>query len=196
VSYLSILITFIFIDNVILSKLLGLCPFIGVSKKNNTAIRMGIAVVFVMGMSSLLTWAVYNLILLPLGLDYLRIVAFILVITVFVQLVEMLIAKIAPPLYMSAGIHLPLIATNCAVLGVCLISIENRYNMVESFTAGCAGGIGFMIVLILISAIREKLETEWVPKPFRGMPIAFITAGLMSLAFMAFDKVMLHNIIR
>ncbi len=195
-KYVSILITLVFIDNFILAKFLGLCPFIGVSKKMDSAVGMGIAVTFVMAMASLVAWAVYNLVLVPLGLEFLKTVAFILVIASFVQFAEMVIQKFAPPLYKALGIYLPLITTNCAVLGVALIAVvENKYNAMESFVAGCAGGIGFTIAIVLMASLREKYETEWIPKPLRGMPIAFITAGLMALAFMAFDRVMLGNLL-
>jgi electron transport complex protein RnfA len=193
-TYIAILITLIFVENFILSKFLGLCPFIGVSKKMDSAIGMGLAVTFVMAMASLVTWAVYNFLLLPNGLTFLRTVTFILVIAAFVQFVELIIQKFSPPLYKALGIYLPLITTNCAVLGVAVIAQENKYNAMESFVAGCAGGIGFTIVIILMSTLREKYETEWIPKPLRGMPIAFITAGLMALAFMAFDKAMLKGL--
>jgi Na+-translocating ferredoxin:NAD+ oxidoreductase subunit A len=194
-TYISILITFIFIDNFILSKFLGLCPFIGVSKKMDSAIGMGVAVIFVMSMASLVTWAVYNLFLVPLGLEFAKTVSFILVIAAFVQFAELVIRKFSPPLYRALGIYLPLITTNCAVLGVALIAVEKHYNAIESFVAGGAGGIGFTIAIILMSSLREKFETEWIPAPLRGMPIAFITAGLMALAFMAFDKVMLKGLL-
>jgi Na+-translocating ferredoxin:NAD+ oxidoreductase subunit A len=194
-TYISILITLIFIENFILAKFLGLCPFIGVSKKMDSAIGMGIAVTFVMGMASIVTWAVYNLFLVPLHIEFLKTVSFILVIAAFVQFVEMVIQKLSPPLYKSLGIYLPLITTNCAVLGVALIAVERHYNAFESFVAGCAGGIGFTLAIVLMAALREKFETEWIPKPLRGMPIAFITAGLMALAFMAFDKAMLKNLL-
>ena len=194
-TYVGILITFAFIENFILTKFLGLCPFIGVSRKIDSAVGMGFAVIFVMSLASLITWAVYHLILIPLNLAFLQTITFILVIATLVQLVEMFIQKVSPPLYKALGIYLPLITTNCAVLGIALIAVRSDYNALESFVAGLSAGIGFLIAILLMSALREKFETEWIPKPFRGIPIAFISAGLMALAFMAFDKALLKNLI-
>ncbi len=194
-TYIGIIITFVFINNFILTQFLGLCPFIGVSKNMEPAIGMGFAVIFVMSIASLITWIIYNWILVPLGITYLQTITFILVIAALVQLVEMTIQKTAPPLYKALGIYLPLITTNCAVLGIALIAVRSNYNALESFVAGFSAGVGFMLALLLMSSIREKLDTEWVPKPFRGVPIAFVTAGLMALAFMAFDKALLRNLI-
>ncbi len=194
-TYVGIIITFVFINNFILTQFLGLCPFIGVSKNMEPAIGMGFAVIFVMSIASLITWMIYTWILVPLGIMYLQTITFILVIAALVQLVEMTIQKTAPPLYKALGIYLPLITTNCAVLGIALIAVRSNYNALESFVAGFSAGVGFMLALVLMSAIREKLDTEWVPKPFRGVPIAFVTAGLMALAFMAFDKALLRNLI-
>ncbi len=194
-TYVGIIITFVFINNFILTQFLGLCPFIGVSKNMEPAIGMGFAVIFVMSIASLITWMIYTWILVPLGIIYLQTITFILVIAALVQLVEMTIQKTAPPLYKALGIYLPLITTNCAVLGIALIAVRSNYNALESFVAGFSAGVGFMLALVLMSAIREKLDTEWVPKPFKGVPIAFVTAGLMALAFMAFDKALLRNLI-
>jgi len=196
IKLLGIFITFVFIENFILTKFLGLCPFIGVSKKMDSAIGMGFAVIFVMSISSVVTWFVWNILLINLGLKFLKTVAFILVIATLVQFVEIIIQKISPPLYKALGIYLPLITTNCAVLGVALIAVVNeKYNIIECFFAGFSAGVGFMLAILLMSSLREKYETEWIPKPFRGIPIAFITAGLMALAFMAFDKALLTNIL-
>jgi electron transport complex protein RnfA len=194
-SYIGIIITFVFINNFILSQFLGLCPFIGVSRKTDSAIGMGFAVIFVMSMASLATWAVYRLILVPLKIEYLQTISFILIIAALVQLVEMVIIRISPPLYKALGIYLPLITTNCAVLGIALIAVRSDYNALESFVAGIAAGLGFLLAIVVMSTIRERLDQEWVPKPFRGVPIAFITAGLMALAFMAFDKALLKNLL-
>jgi len=194
-TYLGILITFVFVNNFILTQFLGLCPFIGVSKNMESAVGMGFAVTFVMAIASLATWFIYNLILIPLGLEYLQTISFILVIASLVQLVEMVIQKISPPLYKALGIYLPLITTNCAVLGIALIAVRSGYNALESFVAGFAAGLGFLLAILLMSTIREKLDMEWIPKPFKGVPIAFITGGLMALAFMAFDKALLNNLI-
>ncbi len=194
-SYVGIIITFVFINNFILTQFLGLCPFIGVSRKMDSAVGMGFAVIFVMSMASLATWVVYRLILVPLHIEYLQTISFILIIAALVQLVEMVITKVSPALYKALGIYLPLITTNCAVLGIALIAVRNEYNALESFVAGIAAGIGFLLAIVVMSSIREKLDREWVPKPLRGVPIAFITAGLMALAFMAFDKGLLNNLV-
>jgi electron transport complex protein RnfA len=195
VSYIGIIITFVFINNFIFTQFLGLCPFIGVSRKIDSAVGMGFAVIFVMSIASLVTWLIYNLALIPLNLEFLQTITFILVIATLVQLVEMIIQKISPVLYKALGIYLPLITTNCAVLGIALIAVRKNYNAFESFVAGFAAGVGFLLAILLMSSIREKLDSEWVPKPFRGVPIAFVTAGLMALAFMAFDMGLLKNLI-
>lgn len=194
-TYIGIIITFVLIENFILTQFLGLCPFIGVSRNIDSAVGMGFAVIFVMSMASLTTWAVYNFILLPLGLAYLQTITFILIIATLVQFVEMVIQKISPPLYKALGIYLPLITTNCAVMGIALIAVRKEYNAFESFVAGFAAGVGFLLAILVMASLREKLDLEWVPKPFKGIPIAFVTAGLMALAFMAFDKALLKNLI-
>ena len=194
-SYLAIIITYVFISNFILTQFLGMCPFIGVSKNVESAVGMGFAVTFVMGLASLVTWAIQFYILVPFNIVFLQTITFILVIAALVQFVEMVIQKIAPPLYKALGIYLPLITTNCAVLGIALISVRSSYNAIESFLAGISGGLGFLLAILIMSTIREKLDSEDVPKVFRGIPIAFITAGLMAMAFMAFDKALLKNLI-
>ena len=173
---------------------MGLCPFIGVSKNSESAIGMGVAVTFVTAIASVVCWAVHEFLLAPFGLEYLRTIAFILVIASLVQLVEMVIRKMSPGLYKALGIYLPLITTNCAVLGIAIINIDNSYNLLESFLAGLAAGLGFTMAIILMSNIREKLEMTPVRKVFQGVPIAFISAGLMALAFMMFDKSLLTNL--
>ncbi|TVR60134.1 MAG: RnfABCDGE type electron transport complex subunit A [Spirochaetaceae bacterium] len=194
-TYIGIIITFVFINNIILNQFLGLCPFIGVSKNVESAVGMGFAVTFVMSLASLTTWMIHNVVLIPLGIEFLQTITFILVIAGLVQLVEMVIQKISPPLYKALGIYLPLITTNCAVLGIALIAVRNEYGAIESFVAGFAAGVGFLLAILLMSTLREKLDTEWVPKFLRGTPIAFITGGLMALAFMAFDVALLRNLI-
>lgn len=194
-SYIGIIITFVFINNFILTQFLGLCPFIGVSKKVESAIGMGFAVTFVMAMASIATWIIYNYVLIPLNITFLQTITFILVIAALVQFVELVIQKISPALYKALGIFLPLITTNCAVLGIAIINVRNNYNPLESFIAGIAAGLGFLLAILLMSTIRVKLDSEWVPKPFRGVPIAFITGGLMALAFMAFDNALLNNLL-
>ena len=193
-SYLGIVITYVFVQNFILVQFLGLCPFIGVSKNSESAIGMGVAVTFVTAIASVVCWAVHTFLFAPFGLEYLRTIAFILVIAALVQLVEMVIRKMSPGLYKALGIYLPLITTNCAVLGIAIINIDNGYNLLESFLAGLSAGLGFTMAIILMSNIREKLDMTPVRKVFRGVPIAFISAGLMALAFMMFDKSLLTNL--
>ncbi|MCD6397781.1 MAG: electron transport complex subunit RsxA [Spirochaetaceae bacterium] len=194
-SYIGIIITFVFINNFILTQFLGLCPFIGVSKNVESATGMGMAVTFVMALASISTWIIYNYILIPLNIEFLQTITFILVIAALVQFVELVIQKISPALYKALGIFLPLITTNCAVLGIALINVRNNYNALESFIAGIAAGLGFLLAILLMSTIRVKLDSEWVPKPFRGIPIAFVTGGLMAMAFMAFDNALLNNLL-
>ena len=194
-SYIGIIITYVFISNFILTQFLGMCPFIGVSKNVESAVGMGFAVTFVMGLASLVTWIIQHYILVPLNIVFLQTITFILVIAALVQFVEMVIQKIAPPLYKALGIYLPLITTNCAVLGIALIAVRTNYNAMESFVAGIAGGLGFLLAILIMSTIREKLDSEDVPKSFKGIPVAFVTAGLMAMAFMAFDKALLKNLI-
>lgn len=193
-SYLAILLTYVFINNFILVKFMGLCPFIGVSKNSESAIGMGLAVTFVTGTASIVCWCVYYGLLVPLELEYLKTIAFILVIASLVQLVEMVLKKMSPSLYKALGIYLPLITTNCAVLGIAIINVDKAYNLLESFVAGISAGLGFTLAIILMSDIRESLELKPVRKSFRGVPIAFISAGIMALAFMAFDSSLLSNL--
>lgn len=193
-SYIGIIITYVFIQNFILAQFMGLCPFIGVSKNSESAVGMGMAVTFVTAVASVVCYAVYTYLLVPFGLEYLETISFILVIAALVQMVEMVIRKMSPALYKALGIFLPLITTNCAVLGIAIINIDEGYNMLESFFAGLAAGLGFTLAIILMSNIREKLDTTPVRKVFRGVPIAFISAGLMALAFMGFDSSLLTNL--
>jgi electron transport complex protein RnfA len=194
-TYIAIFITYIFVNNFILSQFLGLCPFIGVSKSSESAIGMGMAVTFVMGIASIMTYLVYHLVLLPLNLAYLQTLSFILVIAALVQFVELIVQKNSPALYQALGIFLPLITTNCAVLGIAIMNINENYNLMESFSAGVAAGLGFTLALILMSNIRERLDLHPVRKAYSGVPIAFISGGLMALAFMAFDKSLLTNLL-
>ena len=193
-SYIGILITYIFVQNFILVQFLGLCPFIGVSKNSESALGMGMAVTFVTSVASVVCYMVYTFLLAPFALEYLRTITFILVIAALVQLVEMVVRKISPSLYKALGIFLPLITTNCAVLGIAILNIDSGYNLLESFFAGLAAGLGFTLAIILMSNIREKLDMTPVRKSFQGVPIAFISAGLMALAFMAFDKSLITNL--
>lgn len=194
-TYLGIILTYVFVSNLVLSQFLGLCPFIGVSKNTESAVGMGFAVTFVMSLATLITWGLQHFILIPLNIVFLQTVTFILVIASLVQLVEMAVRKYSPPLYQALGIYLPLITTNCGVLGIALISVNKNYGAMESFLAGLSAGIGFLLALLLMSGIRERLDTEKVPKYLKGTPIAFISGGLMALAFMAFDKALLSNLI-
>lgn len=193
-SYIAIFLTYVFINNFILVQFMGLCPFIGVSKNSESAIGMGLAVTFVTGVTSVVCWIAYYGVLKPLGLEYLQTITFILVIAALVQLVEMVIRKISPALYKALGIFLPLITTNCIVLGIAIINITESYNLLESFVSGISAGLGFTLAIILMSNIRERLSLTPVRSVFKGVPIAFITAGLMALAFMAFDKSLLANL--
>ncbi len=186
-TLLSIAIGAILVNNFILSQFLGICPFMGVSKKMDTALGMGIAVTFVMGVASAVTYAV-NLLLVRLGLDYMQTVAYILVIAALVQLIEMFLQKSVPALYSALGIYLPLITTNCAVLGVALQNTQNSYNFIESVVYGVTGGLGFTLAIILFASVRERLESSSdCPKCFEGFPLALISAGLIALAFMGFQ---------
>ena len=194
-SFIAIIITYVFINNFILNQFMGMCPFIGVSKDYESAIGMGFAVTFVTSVASLTTWCIQHFLLVPFGLTYLQTITFILVIAALVQFVEMVVRKVSPSLYKSLGIFLPLITTNCAVLGIAIIAVGKNYNAIESFVAGFAAGLGFLLAIVLMSCIREKLADTDIPKPFKGVPIAFITASLMALAFMAFDAALLNNLI-
>ncbi|MEG2378200.1 MAG: electron transport complex subunit RsxA [Clostridia bacterium] len=186
-SIFSIALSAILIENFVLVKFLGICPFLGVSKKSDTAIGMGLAVVFVMTVGSAATYAVDHLLLRPMHLEYMQTVAFILVIAALVQFVEMVLQKLLPSLHKALGIYLPLITTNCAVLGVALLSAQSDYNFIASVVYGLSGGLGFCLAITLFSTIRERLEFSDYPKCFEGFPIALITAALMSLAFMGFQ---------
>ncbi len=186
-SLISIFIVAIFIENFVLNQVLGLCPFIGVSNKIDSAVGMGLAVTFVMVMAGVATWAIQAFLLVPLQLEYLQTISFILVIASLVQFVEMVIRKTAPALYQSLGVFLPLITTNCAVLGVALINIKKNYGLVESAVNSFGGGLGFFFALIIMAGIRERLDISEVPEAMRGAPIAFVTAGLLATAFMGFS---------
>jgi len=183
---LSISLGAILVNNFILVQFLGICPFMGVSKKMDTAVGMGFAVIFVMGLASGICYFI-NLLLNSLGLGFMQTVAFILVIAALVQLVEMFLQKAMPSLYEALGVYLPLITTNCAVLGVALLNAQNNYNFIESVVYGVTGGMGFLLAIVLFASIRERLEmVAEPPKCFKGFPIALITAGLMALAFGGF----------
>ena len=186
-SLFSISLSAILAENFILVKFLGICPFMGVSKKSDTAIGMGVAVIFVMAIASAATWAVDHYLLAPYDLGYMQTVAFILVIAALVQFVEMFLQKVIPSLYQALGIYLPLITTNCAVLGVALLNIQNGYTFIESVVYGVMGGVGFTVAIVLFASVRERLEDCDCPKCFKGFPIALIAAGLLALSFMGFS---------
>lgn len=185
-EYALILVGTVLVNNFVLVKFLGLCPFMGVSKKLETATGMGLATTFVLTLSSVTAWLVNEYMLVPLGIEYLRTIAFILVIAVVVQFTETVMHKTSPVLYQVLGIFLPLITTNCAVLGVALLNLQEQRTFVESAVYGFGAAVGFSLVLALFAAIRERVDVADVPEPFQGSAIALITAGLMSLAFMGF----------
>ena len=184
---LSITLGAILANNFIFSQFLGCCPFLGVSKKVDTAVGMGVAVTFVMGLASAVCFVVNKYILIPLDLAYMQTVAFILVIASLVQFIEMFLQKAMPALYTALGVYLPLITTNCAVLGVVLLNVQNGDNFIESVVYGITGGLGFLLAIVLFASIRERLVFADYPKCWDGFPIALITAGLMALAFMGFS---------
>lgn len=186
-SILGIILSAILTENFILVKFYGICPFMGVSKKTDTALGMGMAVTFVMAIASAACWAVNELILIPLELTYMQTVAFILVIAAIVQVVEMFLKKSVPALYQALGVYLPLITTNCAVLGVALVNVQKEYGFLLSVLNGAAGGLGFTLSIVLFASIRERMDEDDVPQSFRGFPIALIAAGLLALAFMGFS---------
>ena len=185
-AILGILIAALLSQNFILVKFYGICPFMGVSKKIDTALGMGVAVTFVMALASAVCWIV-NLLLVTLGLEYMQTVSFILVIASLVQVVEMFLKKFVPALYKALGVFLPLITTNCAVLGVVLINVQNGYNFLISIVNGTAGGLGFTLAIVLFASVRERVDKADPPECFKGFPIALITAGLLALAFMGFS---------
>ena len=186
-SLLAISLGAILTNNFIVSQFLGCCPFLGCSSKVDTATGMGIAVVFVMGLASAICWVIYTYILVPLQLAFLNTLAFILVIAALVQLVEMFLKKSVPSLYSALGIYLPLITTNCAVLGVVLLNVQNNYNFIESLVYGITGGLGFMLAIVLFASVRERIAFSDYPECFEGFPICLVSAGLVALAFMGFS---------
>ena len=185
----TILFTAALVNNFVLSQFMGICPFLGVSKKVETAAGMGGAVVLVITIASLCTSILYNYLLVPAQLEYLNTIVFILVIAALVQFVEMVLKKMMPALYKSLGVYLPLITTNCAVLGVALLSVQNEYGVLESVVNGIGASLGFLLAIVLMAGIREKLENSNIPEAFKGTPIVLITAGLMAIAFCGFGGV-------
>lgn len=187
VSYFAIIIGAIFVNNVVLAQFLGICPFLGVSSKVDTSLGMGAAVTFVMALASIVVWLIQTYILVPLGIEFMQTIVFILVIAALVQMVEIVLKKVSPALYQALGIFLPLITTNCAVLGVAILMIQKEYNLLQSFVFSVSTAIGFAVALVIFAGLRERIEFEDVPKPFRGVPIALITASLLAMAFMGFS---------
>ena len=186
-NILSISLGAILIDNFIFSQFLGCCPFLGCSSKVDTATGMGLAVIFVMGLASAICWVVDTYILVPLGLAFLETLAFILIIAALVQFVEMFLKKMVPSLYSALGIYLPLITTNCAVLGVVLLNVQNHYGFIESVVYGVTGGVGFLLAIVLFASVREKVDFADYPECFEGFPICLVSAALLALAFMGFS---------
>ncbi len=190
-TYFYLIIGAIFVNNFVLCQFLGICPFLGVSKKTDTALGMGIAVIFVMGIASIFTWLIQKLLVVA-GIEYLQTIAFILVIAALVQLVEMVLKKFMPSLYSALGVYLPLITTNCAVLGVAILNVQTYgvaegISLLQSFLNGVFSGCGFTLSILLLAGIRERMDITLVPKPFRGFPITLITASIMAMAFTAFS---------
>jgi electron transport complex protein RnfA len=185
-EFLLLMVSAILVNNILLLRFLGNCPFLGVSRRMDTATGMGLAVIFVLTLAGMITWLVYHYLLVPLSIEYLRTIAFILVIATLVQFVEMVIQKTAPPLYEALGIYLPLITTNCAVLGVAIINIDERYELITAIFFSFASACGFALALVLMAGLRERFALVAIPKPFEGTAIGLVTAGLIALAFSGF----------
>ena len=185
----SIFFTMILVDNYVLSKFLGICPFLGVSKKLDSAVGMSLAVTFVMVMATAATWPIQKLILDPNGMGYLQTIVFILIIATLVQLLESFLKKFIPSLYAALGVYLPLITTNCAILGVTILNIDNGYNFIESIVCAAGAGIGFLLAMVLFSGVRRKVEAAKPPKCFEGLPITLVAAAMTSMSFMGFGGI-------
>ncbi|MBD5231244.1 MAG: RnfABCDGE type electron transport complex subunit A [Bacteroidales bacterium] len=188
-TYISIIITAIFINNIVLAQFLGICPFLGVSKRTDSALGMGAAVTFVITMATLVTWCLQTYVLDPLDLGFLQTILFILVIAALVQMLEIIIRKIAPALYMSLGVFLPLITTNCAVLGVAILVVQKGFTLGESLTYAVATSVGFALAMWIFAGIREQLALTAVPKQMKGVPLALVGAGILAMAFMGFSGI-------
>lgn len=188
-SYLSIFIAAIFVNNIVLSQFLGICPFLGVSKKTSTALGMGLAVMFVMTLSSIVTYLIYHNFIIKYSLEFMTTVVFILVIASLVQIVEIILRKVSPALYQALGIFLPLITTNCAVLGIALLTVQKNMGLTQSIAYSLANAMGFTLAIVLFAGMRERLAKSKLPQALQGTPIALITAGLLSMAFMGFSGV-------
>ena len=188
-NLMYILVTSVLVENVVLAKFLGCCPFLGVSKKLDSAVGMSSAVIFVMLMATAVTWPIYTYLLAPNGLDYLQTIVFILVIAALVQMVEFILKKYMKSLYKALGVYLPLITTNCAVLGCTLLNLENHYNFLESLVNALGSGLGFMLAMVLFAGVRSKMESVEFPKSFQGIPITLVAASIVSISFMGFASV-------
>ena len=186
-SYFAIIIGAIFVNNVVFAQFLGICPFLGVSSKVDTSIGMGAAVTFVMALSSIVAWSIQEFILVPFQIEYMQTIVFILVIAALVQMVEIVLKKVSPSLYQALGIFLPLITTNCAVLGVAILMIQKEFTLLQGVVYNVATAIGFALALIIFAGLRERIEFEEAPKAFQGVPIALITASILAMAFMGFS---------
>ena len=186
-SYFAIIIGAIFVNNVVLAQFLGICPFLGVSSKVDTSLGMGAAVTFVMALTSIVAWAIQKYILVPLHIEYMQTIVFILVIAALVQMVEIVLKKVSPSLYQALGIFLPLITTNCAVLGVAILMIQKEFNLLQSFAYSVATAVGFALALVIFAGIRERLELDDMPKAMKGIPISLIVAAILAMAFMGFS---------
>ena len=186
-SYFAIIIGAIFVNNVVLAQFLGICPFLGVSSKVDTSLGMGAAVTFVMALTAIVAWSIQRFILVPLGIEYMQTIVFILVIAALVQMVEIVLKKVSPSLYQALGIFLPLITTNCAVLGVAILMIQKEFNLLQSFTYSVSTALGFALALVIFAGIRERLELDDMPQAMQGIPIALITAAILAMAFMGFS---------
>ena len=185
-SYFAIIIGAIFVNNVVLAQFLGICPFLGVSSKVDTSLGMGAAVTFVMALASIVAWSIQEFILVPLHIEYMQTIVFILVIAALVQMVEIVLKKVSPSLYQALGIFLPLITTNCAVLGVAILMIQKEFNLLQSFTYSVSTAVGFALALVIFAGIRERLELDDMPKAMQGIPISLIVAAILAMAFMGF----------
>ena len=186
-TMILVILTAAITNNYVLVKFLGICPFLGVSSKVETSLGMGAAVTFVMALTSVVAWSIQTYVLVPLGIEYMQTIVFILVIAALVQMVEIMLKKVSPSLYQALGIFLPLITTNCAVLGVAILMISKEFNLLQSIVYSVATAIGFALALVLFAGIRERLELEDVPKAVQGVPVALITAGILAMAFMGFS---------
>ena len=187
ITYFAIIIGAIFVNNVVLAQFLGICPFLGVSSKVETSMGMGAAVTFVMALSGVVVWLIQNYILVPLGIEYMQTIVFILVIAALVQMVEIVLKKVSPSLYQALGIFLPLITTNCAVLGVAILMIQKEFSLLQGVAYNVATAVGFALALVIFAGLRERIEFEEAPKAFQGVPIALITASILAMAFMGFS---------